>query len=84
MSLPALIVAVGFVAATATPVVAVDVPTTKVECERAGMIWKQKANKCRPEDTHTLATSVRNVLGVIGVGCAVAGVVILLGAWRRT
>jgi len=58
------------------------VPTTKAECEQVGMRWKERANKCFPlHESHTLSYYV---LGVIGLGCALAGFIIVCGEWRRS
>ena len=58
------------------------VPTTKAECEQVGMMWKEKANKCFPlHKSHTLSYYV---LGVIGLGCSLAGFIIVCGEWRRS
>ena len=82
----AFIVALGLASALATPVMAAEMPTTQADCEKAGMRWKEKASKCRPlrEEgiTPTLPKEVRNVLGMIGLGCTVAGLIVLYRDWR--
>jgi hypothetical protein len=82
----AFIVALALASVSATPLVAAEMPTTQVDCEKAGLRWKEKASKCRPlreEGTlPTLPKEVRNVLGVIGLGCAVAGLIFLYRDWR--
>ena len=82
----AFIVALALASVSATPLVAVQMPTTQVDCEKAGLRWKEKASKCRPlreEGTlPPLPKEVRNVLGVIGLGCAVAGLIFLYRDWR--
>jgi hypothetical protein len=49
MTIIASIVALNLAVAFATPVVAAEIPTTKAQCEQAGMRWKESANqdKCR-------------------------------------
>ena len=49
MKIIASIVALNLAVAFATPVVAAEIPTTKAQCEQAGMRWKESANqdKCR-------------------------------------
>ena len=41
MKIIASIVALNLAVAFATPVVAAEIPTTKAECEQAGMRWKE-------------------------------------------
>ena len=49
MKIIALIVALNLAASFAMPVVAAEIPTTKADCEQAGMKWKEWApnEKCR-------------------------------------
>jgi hypothetical protein len=83
----ALIVALCLASALATPVVAAEMPTTQADCEKAGMSWKEKAIKCRPlreEGIHpTLPKEVRNVLGMIGLGCTLIGLIVMYREWRE-
>jgi hypothetical protein len=82
-----LIVALGLASALATPVGAAEVPTTQADCEKAGMRWKEKASKCRPlweEGIHpTFPKEVRNVLGMIGLGCTLLGLIVFYREWRE-
>jgi hypothetical protein len=84
----ALIVALGLASALATPMVAAEMPTTQADCEKAGMRWKDKPSKCRPlreeEGIHpTLPKEVRNVLGMIGLGCTLLGLIVMYREWRE-
>ena len=83
----ALIVALGLASALATPVVAAETPTTQADCEKAGMRWKEKASECRPLRKQgilpTLFKAVRNVLAMLGLGCALLGLIVLYREWRE-
>jgi hypothetical protein len=78
MKILASIIALNLAAAFAMPVVAAEIPTTKADCEQAGMKWKEQVNqnKCRSavRREHMLPTPVRNVLGIIGLGSAPSSV----------
>ena len=80
------IVALALASVSATPLVAAEMPTTQADCEKAGMRWKEKASKCRPLREEGILPNVpkevRNVLGVIGLGCTVAGLLVLYRDWR--
>ena len=64
MKIIASIVALNLAVAFATPVVAAEIPTTKTECEQAGMRWKD----CRSINARKLPSPIRIVLGIIGLG----------------
>jgi hypothetical protein len=83
MKIIAWIVALNLAVAFATPVVAAEIPTTKAECEQAGMRWKESANqdKCR-FSVYKLPAPVRIVIGIIGLGLTLLGVIILYQEWR--
>src|SRR6476660_10570104 len=86
MNIIASIVALNLAVAFATPVVA-EIPTTKAECEQAGMRWKEEADqdKCRRRATfeaRNLPAPVRIVIGIIGLGLTLLGVIILYQEWR--
>ena len=70
MKIIASIVALNLAVAFATPVVAAEIPTTKAQCEQAGMRWKESANqdKCRFAKARNFPAPVRIVLGIIGLG----------------
>src|SRR6476661_2033538 len=78
MKIIASIVALNLAVAFATPVVAAEIPTTKAECEQAGMRWKD----CRSLNARKLAAPIRIVLGIIGLGLTLLGVIILYLEWR--
>src|SRR6476661_8612371 len=84
MNIIASIVALNLAVAFATPVVAAEIPTTKAECEQAGMRWKEEANqdKCRFAKARNFPAPVRIVLGIIGLGLTLLGVIILYQEWR--
>jgi hypothetical protein len=62
-------------------------PTTKADCEKAGMVWKERDSQCKPATTQD-SSALRNVLGVIGLFCALIGFVMVCRMWiaerRRT
>jgi len=65
------------------PLVAAEIPTTKAECEQAEMRWDEQANKCRPAfGKPMLPAPVRHVLGIIGMGSALLGLILLYREWR--
>jgi len=76
------LVALALASVSATPLVAAEMPTTQADCEKAGMLWKEKASKCRPLREEGTLPTLPNVLGVIGLGCTVAGVIVLYRDWR--
>src|SRR6476661_8104978 len=78
MKVIAWIVALNLALAFATPVVAAEIPTTKAECEQAGMRWKD----CRSINARKLPDPVRIVIGIIGLGLTLLGVIILYQEWR--
>jgi hypothetical protein len=86
MKILALIIALNLAASFAMPVVAAEIPTTKADCEQAGMKWKEWApnEKCRfpVRREPTLPAPVRNVLGIIGLGSALLGLIILYREWH--
>jgi hypothetical protein len=75
----ALIVALGLASALAPPLVAAEMPTTQADCEKAGMRWKEKASKCRP----LREEGIRNVFGMIGLGCTLLGLIVFYREWRK-
>src|SRR6476646_9138804 len=79
MKIVASIVALNLPVAFATPLVAAEIPTTKAQCEQAGMRWKESANqdKCRFAKARNFPAPVRIVLGIIGLGSTLLGVIIL-------
>ncbi len=64
MKIIASIVALNLAVAFATPVVAAEIPTTKAECEQAGLKWKD----CRSINARKLPAPIRIVVGIIGFG----------------
>ena len=68
------------------PVVAAEIPTTKADCEQAGMKWKEWASneKCRfPVGRGSrVLDPVRKVLGLIGLGSALLCLIILYREWH--
>ena len=46
---------------------ATDVPTTKAECDKAGMKWKPQANKCKPRGAGQSLSSAKRVFGLIAL-----------------
>src|SRR6476620_12646223 len=84
MKIIASIVALNLAVAFATPVVAAEIPTTKAECEQAGMRWKEEANqdKCRSAKARNFPAPVRIFIGIIGLGLTLLGVIILYQEWR--
>ena len=66
----------------ASPIVAAAFPSTQVDCEHAGMKWS--SGKCHPpSDKPMIPKDVQALLGVIGIGCSLAGTVILCLKWRE-
>jgi hypothetical protein len=82
MKIVASITALNLAVAFATPIVAAEIPMTKADCEKAGMKWKEWAekNKCRPivrKDRRLFSDQVANVLGIIGLGSVLLGLIVL-------
>ena len=72
---------------SATPFVAAEMPTTQADCEKAGMLWKEKPSKWRglPQKRilTTLPTEARFVLGLIALGCTVVGLTVIALEWPK-
>jgi hypothetical protein len=64
----------------ALPATALERPTTEVECQAAGMRWVQQTGKCKQQVTGRRLATPEKVLGLIGLGCAVMGLALLLGS----
>jgi len=64
------------------PLVAAEIPTTKADCEQAGMHWKEQANECRSAAVGKPMLPARTVLGIIGIGSALLGLILLYREWR--
>ena len=76
MKIIASIVALNLAVAFATPVVAAEIPTTKAECEQAGLKWKDcrsiNARSFPPQYVLSLALSGL-VLTLLGMNNSVPG-----------
>jgi len=72
-------VALSLAGPIAVPSFASDVPTTQPECEKAGMKWKLKANKCEAIRGKKLS-QVEKGLGLIGIACMLLALYLL---WKE-
>ena len=82
-TLAACIVGLSLTFSPALSVAAVERPTAEVECKAAGMRWVQQTGKCKQvKRVAGRLSTAKKVLGLIGLGCAVVGLVLLFG-WRE-
>jgi hypothetical protein len=63
------------------PSLAVEINTTKADCEKHGMRWKNGAGRCVPPLEDKLS-KLEHITGVIGIACALGGLVIVFREWQ--